>query len=189
MASIRIITGENITRTMNTNSFNEADRLVLVNEAKSLAKAIEEEKQNMLDCQFQREKLNFFWVVNKNALEQKNSELRNKHRLKEDRKERQDAELLFLKDRVKQVLLEQNSDVVVNLANTSAELGFLHDEHQVYEDELRQDQRELLVHMKSIEREHRALMLNLSFEHSHKVEAVRAEFHRRTQEVRAIGFK
>jgi len=178
---------QNLTPAMNSISLNETDRLVLVDEAKTLAKTIEQEKQNMLDCQLQREKLNFFWVVDKNSLEQKKSELRNKERLKEDRKERQDAELYALKDRIKQVLLEQNSDVVAKLANTTAELGFLHDEHQVFEDELQQDHRELCVYMKNVEHEHRALMLNMSFEHSRSIEAVRADFHRRTQEVGTIA--
>jgi hypothetical protein len=169
---------------MNPAASNEADRLVLAIEAKFLAESIQQEKQSMLDCQYQREKLNFFWLVDQNSLEQKKSELRNKERLKEDRHECHEAELHFLRDRVKHLLLEHNVDIATVQAKTAAELGFLHEELQVFEGELQLCHRGLFVRMKDVETEHREFMIEMTQEHAHKVEAIRTNFERRAQEVR-----
>ena len=166
-----------------SSSSNETDRLVLVNEAKYLAGSIQQEKQSMLECQYQREKLNFFWLVDQNSLEEKKAELRNKERLKQDRKECHDAELHLLRSRVKSLMLEHNVDVASKQANIAADLGFMDEELKVIEEELAQDHRTLLVQMKDVETEHEEFLIELAQKHAQKVASVQASFERRSKEV------
>lgn len=66
------------------------------------------------EYQQQREKLNYFWIVEKKKLEDKKAALRNKERELQDLEERHQVEIKVYKQRVKHLLYE-HQDEITNL--------------------------------------------------------------------------
>ena len=62
------------------NSADQAEWKALKTEADRLYKLTQKEEHDFNEFQQQREKLNYFWIVEKKKLEDKRAELRNKER-------------------------------------------------------------------------------------------------------------
>ncbi len=69
----------------------------------------EEEEFNQF--QQQREKLNYFWIVEKKNLEDSRAELRNKERELQDLEEKHQVEIKVYKQRVKHLLYEHQNEI------------------------------------------------------------------------------
>jgi len=71
----------------------EAERLELVRQAKALLEMTRKEEQAFNEFQQQREKLNYFWIVEKKTFEDRKAELRNKERERQDLEEKHQVEI------------------------------------------------------------------------------------------------
>lgn len=78
----------------------EAERLELVRQAKALLEMTRKEEQAFNEFQQQREKLNYFWIVEKKAFEDRKAELRNKERERQDLEEKHQVEIKVRTGRV-----------------------------------------------------------------------------------------
>ena len=85
---------------------DQAEWKNLRNEAVKLNKATKQEEQDFNEFQQQREKLNYFWIVEKKKLEDKRVELRNKARESQDLDEKHQVEIKIYKQRLKHLLLK-----------------------------------------------------------------------------------
>lgn len=72
---------------------NEAERLELVKQAKTLLEMTKKEEQAFNEFQQQREKINYFWIVEKKNFEDRKAELRNKERERQDLEEKHQVEI------------------------------------------------------------------------------------------------
>lgn len=72
---------------------NEVERVELVKQAKSLLEMTKKEEQAFNEFQQQREKINYFWIVEKKNFEDRKAELRNKERERQDLEEKHQVEI------------------------------------------------------------------------------------------------
>ena len=90
---------------------DEVKRRHFVSLAKRLTAEAESEDRQFNEFQRQREKLHYFWIVEKRNLEDKKAELRNREREKEDLEEKHAVEIKVYKQRVKHLLHEHQNEV------------------------------------------------------------------------------
>lgn len=76
-----------------TDREKEAERLELMRQAKALLEMTRKEEQAFNEFQQQREKLNYFWIVEKKGFEDRKAELRNKERERQDLEEKHQVEI------------------------------------------------------------------------------------------------
>jgi hypothetical protein len=136
----------------------------LCQEADRTFKRSVKEDHDFAEFQQQREKLNYFWIVEKKNLENKRALLRNKERELQDLEEKQQVEIKIYKQRVraflctsalptvrsayalpqvKHLLHEHQNDITLNKTEAQASLKVAQDEH-------RSDQAHLKVRLISI---------------------------------------
>ncbi|KAK1938225.1 Dynein regulatory complex subunit 4 [Phytophthora citrophthora] len=72
---------------------NEAERMELVKQAKALLELTRKEEQAFNEFQQQREKINYFWIVEKKNFEDRKAGLRNKERERQDLEEKHQVEI------------------------------------------------------------------------------------------------
>merc|ERR1711865_1047396 len=102
----------------------------------------------------QREKLNYFWIVEKKNLEDKKAELRNKERELQDLEEKHQVEIKVYKQRVKHLLYEHQDEITQLKTESETALKLAQDEHRGGEAELKSDRRALKLDLKKkIQRE------------------------------------
>jgi len=98
--------------------------------------------------------VNYFWIVAKKELEDKQAELRNKERELQDLKEKHEIETKIYKQRVKHLLF-QNVDQLTDLKKEAQiTLKNAEDEHRIEEREIKQDLRALKVQKNEQETRH-----------------------------------
>ena len=108
----------------------DAARLKLVGEARDLAKQIEREAKDFNEFQQQREKLNYFWIVEKKDLEDKKSMLRNKERELQDLEEKHQVEIKIYKQRLKHLLHEFQNEITLKKTGAEMTLKLKQDDHR-----------------------------------------------------------
>ena len=118
--------------------------------------------------QDERQRVNYFWIVAKKEMEDKQAELRNKERENQDLSEKHQIEIKIYKQRVKHLLF-QNLDQLTELKKEAQiTLKNVEDEHRIDERELKQDQRSLKVSKKEQEVRHQEYLNALTKDKSKK---------------------
>eukprot|EP00913_Durusdinium_trenchii_P010397 g9748.t1 len=119
----------------------EKKRIEMIKEAMRLRSNCEREEIENHFHQFlmEREKINYFWIVEKKTLTEKQADLRNKQRELQDLEERQQIELKMFQQRLKHLRYHQQDEVVE--LKTDAELGLKlqEDHHRITEAEIKKD--------------------------------------------------
>ena len=115
---------------------------------------VEQEREDFNLYQQQREKLNYFWIVEKKNLEDKKSELRNKARELQDLEEKNHVEIKVYKQRVKHLLYEHQNEVTHLKTEAETTLKLAQDEFRGAEAGLKKDRRNIKVDLKEIELSH-----------------------------------
>lgn len=114
-------------------------------ECRNLEKLIKKEEDLIGLYNDERLRINYFWLVGKKELEDKQAELRNKEREFQDLDEKHKIEIKIYKQRLKHLVF-QNQDQLTQLKKDSQiTLKNIEDEHRVNERELKQDIRSLKV--------------------------------------------
>ena len=90
---------------------DEKERKLLAASAEQMFRDTTKEELDFNEYQQQREKLNYFWIVEKKNLEDKKAELRNKERELQDLEERHQVEIKVYKQRVKHLLHEHQNAI------------------------------------------------------------------------------
>lgn len=158
-------------------------RLALVRQAKELKRKLLTEQQQFNEFQQQREKINYFWIVEKKNLEDKKADVRNKHRELQDLEERHQVEIKVYKQRVKHLLYEHQNEVTNLKADCNNSLRLEEDKHRHAEQELKKDQRSLKIEFKETELSHDDFVKSLKQEHDRRVTDLRQNFERRARDL------
>lgn len=89
----------------------EIERKALAEEAKRLFDLTKKEETSYNEYQQQRERINYFWIVEKKRLEDRTAELMNKERELQDLIEKNKVEIKVYKQRVKHLLHEHQNEI------------------------------------------------------------------------------
>eukprot|EP00753_Platysulcus_tardus_P011013 PLAT322.1.p1 GENE.PLAT322.1~~PLAT322.1.p1 ORF type:complete len:481 (+),score=293.37 PLAT322.1:69-1511(+) len=135
------------------------------------------------EFQQQKERLNYFWIVEKKALEDKKAELRNKERELQDLEEKHQVEIKVYKQRVKHLLYEQQNEVTLLKTEAERTLKLQQDAHRGAEAELKTDRRVLKLEHKEMELSHEDYLKSLKQEQDRAITLLRQEFERKAKEM------
>merc|ERR1712151_351887 len=123
----------------------------LQRDAKGLREMCEKEEKEFHHFLMEREKINYFWIVEKKTLTEKQADLRNKEREYQDLEERQQIELKMFQQRLKHLRYHQQDEVVEMKTDAELALKLQEDHHRITESEIKKDKRALKVEMKEVE--------------------------------------
>lgn len=131
----------------------------------------------------ERLRINYFWLVGKKELEDKQAELRNKEREYADLEEKHQIEIKIWKQRIKHLVF-QNLDQLTQLKkDAQITLKNTEDEHRINERELKQDLRALKVQKKEQEMRQKEYLNALTKDKNKEMTAIRNEFERISKEI------
>ncbi|KDO21499.1 hypothetical protein SPRG_12463 [Saprolegnia parasitica CBS 223.65] len=162
---------------------NEAERQALIKDAKRLAEKAKKEEEAFNEFQQQREKINYFWIVEKKNLEDKKAELRNKERERQDLEEKHQVEIKVYKQRVKHLLYEHQNEITTLKTESETSLKLGQDDHRTTERELKTDKRSLKLDLKEMELSHEDYLKTLKQEQDKRITILRQEFERHAKEL------
>lgn len=155
----------------------------LKQEADRLHKLTKKEEHDFNEYQQQREKLNYFWIVEKKKLEDKRAELRNKDRELQDLEEKHQVEIKIYKQRLKHLLHEHQNEITVKKTEAEMALKMAQDDDRESEFEVKDDKRTLNIALKETELSHEEYIRGLKREQDQKITTLRHEFERKANEV------
>uniref|UniRef100_A0A7S4TAX6 Growth arrest-specific protein 8 domain-containing protein n=1 Tax=Alexandrium monilatum TaxID=311494 RepID=A0A7S4TAX6_9DINO len=161
----------------------EKKRFEMQKEAKRLRERCDREERDFHNFLMEREKINYFWIVEKKTLNEKMADLRNKEREYQDLEERQQIELKMFQQRLKHLRYHQQDEVVELKTDGELALKLQEDHHRVTEAEIRKDKRALKVETKEAEVAQDDFIRMLKLEQDQKVLELRQEFDRRARDM------
>jgi hypothetical protein len=162
---------------------DQAEWKQLKNEADRLHKLTKKEEHDFNEFQQQREKLNYFWIVEKKKLEDKRVELRNKERELQDLEEKHQVEIKIYKQRLKHLLYEHQNELTQKKTEAEKALKMAQDDDRENEVDIKEDRRSLNIQLKELEFTHEEYIRSLKREQDQKVTFLRHEFERRSSEI------
>jgi len=154
-------------------------------QARDLRERCEREEKDFHHFLMEREKINYFWIVEKKTLTEKQADLRNKEREYQDLEERQQIELKMFQQRLKHLRYHQQDEVVELKNESELTLKLQEDHHRITEAEIKKDKRALKVEMKETEVAQEDFIRMLKLEQDQKVLELRQEFDRAAREMQA----
>lgn len=153
-------------------------------QARELEKQVQKEEDQAGLYQDERQRVNYFWIVAKKDLEDKQAELRNKEREMQDLDEKHQIEIKVYKQRVKHLHF-QNLDQLTELKKEAEiTLKNAEDEHRIDGRELKADIRSLKVAMKEQEVRQQEYIRALKKASNKKATSIRHEHTRITNEIK-----
>ena len=117
-------------------------------ECRELEKQIKKEEDLIGLYNDERLRINYFWLVGKKELEDKQAEVRNKQREFQDLEEKHSIEIKIYKQRLKHLVFNNLDQLTQLKKEAQCTLKNHEDEHRVEERELKQDIRALKVQKK-----------------------------------------
>mmetsp|Transcript_6335 Transcript_6335/g.14525 ORF Transcript_6335/g.14525 Transcript_6335/m.14525 type:complete len:461 (-) Transcript_6335:88-1470(-) len=161
----------------------EEKRLKMIKEAKRLRELCDREDRDFHNFLMEREKINYFWIVEKKTLNEKMADLRNKEREGQDLEERQQIELKMFQQKLKHLRYHHQDEIVELKTDGELALKLQEDHHRVTEAEIRKDKRALKVEMKEAEVAQEDFIRMLKLEQDQKILELRQEFDRRARDM------
>jgi len=161
----------------------EKKRLEMQKEAKKLRENCEREERDFHQFLMEREKINYFWIVEKKTLTEKQADLRNKQRELQDLEERQQIELKMFQQQLKHLRYHQQDEVVELKTDAELALKLQEDHHRITEAEIKKDQRALKVEKKEAEVAQEDFIRMLKLEQDQKILELRQEFDRKARDM------
>lgn len=155
----------------------------LKTDADRLHKITKKEDADFNEFQQQREKLNYFWIVEKKKLEDKRAELRNKDRELQDLEEKHQVEIKIYKQRLKHLLLEHQNEISNKKTESEIAQKMAQDDNRELILDVKEDRRHLTMVIKEIELTHEEYIRSLKRDQDQKITALRHEFERKASEV------
>lgn len=176
---------EALQNAQNVNDIDDEDyKKSLRIKARELEKQVQREEDQAGLYQDERQRVNYFWIVAKKELEDKQADLRNKEREMQDLDEKHQIEIKVYKQRVKHLMF-QNLDQLTELKKEAEiTLKNVEDEHRVDARELKADIRSLNVAMKEQEVRQGEYVRALKKANNKKTTAIRQEHERIANEIK-----
>jgi len=155
----------------------------LQRELKVLADRCKNEETAFHQFLMEREKINYFWIVEKKTLSERQADLRNKEREYQDLEERQQIELKMFQQRLKHLRYHQQDEVVDLKTDAELALKLQEDHHRVTEGEIKKDKRALKVQGKESDVAQEDFIRMLKLEQDQKILELRQEFDRKARDM------
>lgn len=153
-------------------------------QAREFEKNVQREEDQAGLYQDERQRVNYFWIVAKKELEDKQADLRNKEREMQDLDEKHQIEIKVYKQRVKHLMF-QNLDQLTELKKEAEiTLKNVEDEHRIDARELKADIRAQNVSMKEQEVRQGEYVRALKKANNKKKTAIRQEHERIANEIK-----
>lgn len=176
---------EALQKAQNVNDIDDEDyKKSLRLQARELEKQVQKENDQAGLYQDERQRVNYFWIVAKKELEDKQADLRNKEREMQDLDEKHQIEIKVYKQRVKHLHF-QNLDQLTELKK-EAEITLKNkeDEHRIDARELKADIRSLKVSEKEQQVRQEEYLRALEKAKNKKATAIRQEHERIANEIK-----
>ena len=167
---------------IDTNNADQTEWNALKTDALRLYKLTQKEEQDFNEFQQQREKLNYFWIVEKKKLEDKRADLRNKERELQDLEEKHQVEIKIYKQRLKHLLQEHQNEITCKKTESEMALKMAQDDDREIERDMKADKRTLNLELREIELSHEEFVRGLKREQDQKITFLRHEFERKANE-------
>ena len=152
-------------------------------EIRQMRKFISDEEKLTGQLMDERLRINYFWLISKKELEDKQAELRNKERELQDIQEKHQIEIKIYKQRCKHLIF-QNLDQLTELKKEAQiTLKNIEDENRINERELKQDLRSLKVSKKEQEVRHQEYLNALTRDKNKQQTKLRQDFERISNEI------
>ena len=164
----------------------QAEWKLLKAEADRLHSITKKEEHDFNEFQQQREKLNYFWIVEKKKLEDKRADLRNKHRELQDLEEKHQVEIKIYKQRLKHLLHEHQNNVTVRKTEAEVALKMAQDDDREHQSDVKGEKRVVNIALREIELNHDEYIRGLRREQDQKITFLRHEFERKANEVQKL---
>merc|ERR1719236_339142 len=161
----------------------EAQKKQMQIQARDLRDRCEREEKDFHQFLMEREKINYFWIVEKKTLTEKQADLRNKEREYQDLEERQQIELKMFQQRLKHLRYHQQDEIVELKTDAELALKLQEDHHRVTEAEVKKDKRALKVEMKESEVAQEDFIRMLKLEQDQKILELRQEYDRKARDL------
>lgn len=161
---------------------DQAEWKALKTEADRLHKTTKREEHDFNEFQQQREKLNYFWIVEKKKLDDKRVELRNKEREQQDLEEKNQVEVKIYKQRLKHLLYEQQNELTNKKTEAEVAVKMAQDDDREQISDIKEDRRVLNINVKEIEFTHEEYIRGMKREQDQKITMLRHEFERKAGE-------
>mmetsp|Transcript_16731 Transcript_16731/g.33371 ORF Transcript_16731/g.33371 Transcript_16731/m.33371 type:complete len:464 (-) Transcript_16731:85-1476(-) len=164
-------------------SQEEIERREMKSKAAEFAKQTKKEDAAFNEFQQQKEKVSYFWIIEKKRLEDKKAELRNKDRELQDLEEKHQVIIKIYKQRVKHLLFEHQDEITRSKTDAEIALKLIQDENRAREAELKVDKRGLNLDKKEVELSHGDYLKSLKQEQDRNITLLRQEFERKSSEL------
>jgi growth arrest-specific protein 8 len=161
---------------------DEAEWKALKNEADRLLKKTQKEEHDFNEFQQQREKLNYFWIVEKKKLEDARANLRNKDRELQDLEEKHQVEIKIYKQRLKHLLSEHQHEVTQKRIESEMAIKMAQDDNREEQRDMKGDKRVQTLAVRELEFNHEEYIRSLKKEQDQKITFLRHEFERNANE-------
>lgn len=173
-------------KNVSAESADEQQWKTLKNEADRLNKLMIKETHDFNEFQQQREKLNYFWIVEKKKLEDKRSELRNKDRELQDLEEKHQVEIKIYKQRLKHLLSEHQHETTQRKIEGELALKMAQDDNRAEKMEVKADKRVEVIAVREEDFNHEEFIRALRRDQDQKITFLRHEFERKANEMQKM---
>ncbi|GMH84638.1 hypothetical protein TrVE_jg2987 [Triparma verrucosa] len=161
----------------------EAERKAMIKMASVCANQTKKEDAAFNEFQQQKEKVSYFWIIEKKRLEDKKAELRNKDRELQDLEEKHQVIIKIYKQRVKHLLFEHQNEITGAKTDSEVALKLSQDANRSKEAELKIDRRNLNLDKKEMELSHGDYLKSLKQQQDRNITLLRQEFERKSSEL------
>ncbi|KAM4894533.1 dynein regulatory complex subunit 4 isoform 2-T2 [Sylvia borin] len=150
-----------------------------------LREELDRERQERNSFQLECNRIQSYWEITRQELEEKKAELRNRDREMEEAEERHQLEIKVYKQKVKHLLHEQQENLTELKAEGVLSLRRAQKDHWDQEQELWKEKCSLNIRLKEQEVANEAAITNLSLKHEEEMGRLRSDFELQTKEMEA----
>ncbi|CAD7922916.1 unnamed protein product [Amoebophrya sp. A120] len=133
----------------------------------------------------EREKVNYFWIVEKKTLAEKQADLRNQERQLQDQEERHQIELKMFQQRLKHLRYHEQDEVVELKQQNEYKLKLQEDRHRLAEGEVRKDKGAVKKEVRTQEVQVEEYIRSLKLQQDAKIQQLRLEFDAKARDLQA----
>uniref|UniRef100_A0A0G4F4S0 Growth arrest-specific protein 8 domain-containing protein n=1 Tax=Chromera velia CCMP2878 TaxID=1169474 RepID=A0A0G4F4S0_9ALVE len=154
-------------------------------EATFLKAQCEAEERSFNELLQEREKLNYFWIIEKKGKDDRMADLRAKEREQQDLDEKHQIELKVFKQRLKHLRYHETDAQISQQIDVETALQQLEEEHRERESDLQRDSRALTEELKETQESHDRTLRMMRLTQDKQVFALRNEFEAKAKDLQA----
>lgn len=164
-------------------NIDQSEWAALKVEAKRLHKLAQQEEVDFNEFQQQREKLNYFWIVEKKRLDDKKAELRSKQREIQDLQERHEYDIKIEKQKLKHVIYENQNELSQRKIGSKILQKVSLDEHLRRSNTMKASNHTLQKNLNEVNLQNEECIRQIKFQQDQRITELRHDFERQANEI------